>query len=263
VTELSALKYLLMQKIKWLCHHTPTKLFSKTADEFQKHLSDLTNNKYEIEIVKSPESKPIDELKHGRAHMSQITSNQLGKYGATDFYALILPYLFSSTGHAERVLSGEIGDKLLTHLHERTGICGLAFGWMEITQRFDNRMSFPRWYPSGWWNQIMTAGFKEHNPIMNDMTDLFMSNILNTADTKHSTYLTTIVANNEFIETLPDQDKEHFTEAARRTASTQQKSDTWPGDNIEKLRKPWEPLYEKYRNFFTFDIIDQIKKHPH
>ena len=251
-----------MQKIKWLCYHTPTKLFHQTADEFQKHLNDLTNNKYEIEIVKSPESEPIDELKHGRVHMSQIYSNQLGEYGATDFYALVLPYLFSSTGHADRVLGGEIGDKLLTHLHERTGIYGLAFGWMEITQRFDNRMSFPRYYPSGWWNQIMTASVKEHNPIMNDMTDLVMSNILNTADTKHSTYLTTIVANNEFIETLPAQDKANFTEAARRTVSTQQKNDTWPTGCIEKLRKPWEPLYEKYRNFFTFDIIDQIKKHP-
>jgi len=250
-----------MQKIKWLSYHPPTQLFSKTAENFQRHLNDLASNKYEIEILFKDDCDPIQELKHGRVHMSQIYSNLLGKYGATDLYALILPYLFESLSHANMVLGGEVGKKLLDHLYLRTGIHGLSFNWMEITKKFYKKISFPRFYPSAWWGDIKNPRMKEHNPIMNDMTDLVMSNILNTANGKHSTYLTTIVANNEFMNTLDQQEQAHFIEAARRTSKISEQDKRYNQRELEKLREAWAPLYEKYDDFFSFDVVGQIKKY--
>jgi TRAP-type C4-dicarboxylate transport system substrate-binding protein len=263
VAEFSTLKYSAMQKIKWLSYHPPTQLFSKTAEDFQKHLNDLTSNKYEIEILPMDNCDPVQELTHGRVHMSQIYSNLLGKYGATDLYALILPYLFQSVSHADRVLRGEVGEKLLHHLYLRTGIRGLSFNWMEITKKFYSRISFPRFYPNAWWGDINNPRMKEHNPIMNDMTDLVMSNILNTANGKHSTYLTTIVANNQFMDTLSEQDQQHFIEAARRTSKVSEQTENYSDEELEKLREAWAPLYKKYSDFFSFDVVGQIKNHTH
>ena len=39
------------QKIKWLLFHEPIELFVRTAKDFQKHLNELTNNKFELEIM--------------------------------------------------------------------------------------------------------------------------------------------------------------------------------------------------------------------
>ena len=35
---------------------------------------------------------------------------------------------------------------------------------------------------------------------------------------------------------------------------------TWSDDEIAKLKTIWSPLYDKYKNFFSFDILDKIKK---
>ena len=39
------------QKIKWLLFHEPAELFIRTAEDFQRHLDELTNNKFQIEIL--------------------------------------------------------------------------------------------------------------------------------------------------------------------------------------------------------------------
>ena len=31
-------------------------------------------------------------------------------------------------------------------------------------------------------------------------------------------------------------------------------------NEIEKLKNLWAPLYKQYENFFSFDILDKIKK---
>ena len=83
---------------------------------------------------------------------------------------------------------------------------------------------------------------------------------MNVADASHSTYLTTIVCNAEFMHSLSKHDKENFLEAARRTSTINQITESLSKHEIEKLREPWAPLYEKYMNYFSFDIIDEIKK---
>ena len=103
------------------------------------------------------------------------------------------------------------------------------------------------------------------------------------SDTKHSMYLTAILLNDEFMSSLSAEEKEHFYKAglkAARTERTQSVADaeeiktseskqkelgieeviTWSEDEIEKLKNLWAPLYKQYENFFSFDILDKIKK---
>ena len=125
------------QKIKWLLFHEPADLFIRTAEDFQKHLDTLTNNKYEIEILTLTDYQnkyldglicdPFLELKEGRVQCSQLFSDILGDYDATDFYALSMPYLFKDHDHASRVFEGEIGKSLFEHLYEKTQVRGLSF----------------------------------------------------------------------------------------------------------------------------------------
>jgi len=305
-------------KIKWLLYHEPVELFIRTAKDFQKHLDQLTNNKYQLEILTWDEytekyldgmiCEPFTELKEGRVQITQIYSNVVGQFDAFDFYALSMPYLFENHEHAKRVFEGEVGKQLFDHLYQRTGVRGLAYTYsggyrctasttpLRTIEDFANK-TFKR----------------ETNPILADMIDLCkakkVSNmsshlddeaeILETtypryhadasksqtyvADTKHSMYLTTILCNDEFMSSLSDEDRAHFYEAALRAsrvervqsvldaeeikASKEKQNELgikevimWSDEEIEKLKNLWSPLYKRYENFFSFDILNKIKK---
>jgi TRAP-type C4-dicarboxylate transport system substrate-binding protein len=308
------------QKIKWLLFHEPIELFVRTAKDFQKHLNELTNNKFELEIMTWDDysekyldgtiCEPITELKKGNVQITQVFSDAAGKVNATDFYALGMPYLFESHDHATRVFEGEIGKKLFEHLYEKSGVRGLAYtysGGYRCTASTT---------PIRKVEDFANKTFKrENNPIMADMIDLVkakkvsnlpsnkekieLSEIAQTtypryhvdatksqryvADTKHSMFLTTILCNDEFMNSLSEQDKEHFYEAALRASRIERKQSVadaeeiktitarqknlgieevveWSDEEIAKLKQIWAPLYKKYEKFFTFDILNKIKK---
>ena len=297
------------QKIKWLLFHEPVELFIRTAEDFQRHLDKLTNNKYEIEILTLSEYQdkyldgvvcdPFQELKEGRVQVSQIYSDIIGDFDATDFYALSMPYLFKSHEHAARVFEGPIGKQLFAH--------GLAYTYSggyrctASTTPIRNVEDF--------------AGktfHRETNPILSNMIDLIKAEKVTNlhkpevksemrqttypryvadcteaqkyvADTKHSMYLTAILLNDDFMNSLSTEDKDHFYSAALKASRTERaqsvadaeeiktskvKQDelgikeviTWSDSEIEKLQSIWSPLYEKYQDSFSFDILDQIKK---
>ena len=303
------------QKIKWLLFHEPVELFIRTAKDFQLHLDELTNNKYEIEILTVADYQekhldgmicdPFTELKEGRVQVSQIYADTFEH--ATDFYALSMPYLFESHEHAARVFEGDVGKKLFAHLYEKTGVRGLAYtysGGYRCTASntpIRNVEDF-----SG------KSFLRSTNPILASMIDLLkakkVSNIISekvqadiiqttypryhadasssqryVADTRHSMYLTTILLNDHFMSSLSTEDKAHFYEAALRASrkervqsvadgekiknSKETQNDlgieeviTWSDDEVAKLKTLFSPLYKKYENFFSFDVLNQIKK---
>jgi len=304
-------------KIKWLLFHEPVELFLRTAQDFQKHLDELTNNKFEIEILTWNDyqekyldgmlCEPFTELKEGRVEITQLYSNVVGQFDATDFYALSMPYLFEDHNHASRVFEGPIGKQLFDHLYQRSRVRGLAYtysGGYRCTASTTPIRSI---------NDFANRRFKrETNPILADMIDMVKAKkvtnlpsvdeeveLLETTypryhvdttksqkyvtDTKHSMYLTTILMNDEFYNSLSKEDKEHFYEAALRASRVERvrsvedaeliKSNkdkqkslgieeliTWPDSEIEKLKSTWAPLYDKYKNFFSFDILNKIRK---
>lgn len=308
------------QKIKWLLFHEPVELFIRTAKDFQKHLDVLTNNKYEIEILTLSEYQdkyldgiicdPFTELKEGRVQVSQIYANIIGSFNSSDFYALSMPFLFENHDHASRVFEGEVGKQLFAHLHERTGVRGLAYTYsggyrctasttpIREIKDFANK-TFRRETNPILASMIDLANAKKVSNISEDGESILDSEILETtypryhadtsnlqkyvSDTKHSMYLTAILLNDEFMSSLSAEDKDSFYKAglkAARTERVQSVADaeeiktskvkqeelgiaeviTWSDDEIEKLKNLWAPLYKQYENFFSFDILDKIKK---
>jgi TRAP-type C4-dicarboxylate transport system substrate-binding protein len=308
------------QKIKWLLFHEPAELFIRTAEDFQKHLDTLTNNKYEIEILTLTDYQnkyldglicdPFLELKEGRVQCSQLFSDILGDYDATDFYALSMPYLFKDHDHASRVFEGEIGKSLFEHLYEKTQVRGLSFTYsggyrctasttpIRSIEDFAGK-TYSRWRNPVHADMIDMVGAKKVDRLTDSETDWDKVNVTQTtypryhadahrsqkyvADTKHSMYVTSILLNDSFWNSLSEQDQAHFTQAgflAARKERAQSVADaeeiktseskqeklgieeviTWPEEEISKLKTLWSPLYEKYKNFFGNDILDKIKK---
>ena len=308
------------QKIKWLLFHEPAELFIRTAKDFQKHLDTLTNNKYEIEILTLAEYQdkyydglicdPFTELKEGRVQVSQIFSDILGDFDATDFYALSMPYLFKSHDHASRVFEGDIGKELFEHLYQKTKVRGLSYTYsggyrctasdtpVRSIKDFAGKTYFRGRNPVHA-DMIDIVGAKKVTSLTNADLDWEKVNMTQTtypryhadthksqkyvADTKHSMYLTTILLNDDFWNSLTTEDQSHMKTAglyASRTERTKSVADaeeiktskdkqkelgikeviTWSDEEIEKLSKLWSPLYKKYNNFFGKDILNRIKK---
>ena len=238
------------QKIKWLLFHEPAELFIRTAEDFQKHLDTLTNNKYEIEILTLTDYQnkyldglicdPFLELKEGRVQCSQLFSDILGDYDATDFYALSMPYLFKDHDHASRVFEGEIGKSLFEHLYEKTQVRGLSFTYsggyrctasttpIRSIEDFAGK-TYSRWRNPVHADMIDMVGAKKVDRLTDSETDWDKVNVTQTtypryhadahrsqkyvADTKHSMYVTSILLNDSFWNSLSEQDQAHFTQA--------------------------------------------------
>ena len=306
-------------KIKWLLFHEPVELFIRTAEDFQRHLDQLTNSKYEIEILTLGQYQdkyldgiicdPFIELKEGRVQISQIYANIIGSFNAPDFYALSMPYLFDNHEHAARVFEGEIGEKLFDHLYEKTNVHGLAYTYSGGYRCTASNT------PLNTVEDFAGKTFKrDTNPILANMIDLVNAKKVSNlsaftgtdeadvcqstypryhadctkaqkyvSDTKHSMYLTAILLNDEFMNSLSAEDKAHFYEAALKASRTERAQSvadaeeiktskikqeelgieeviTWSDDEIAKLKTIWSPLYDKYQNSFSFDILDKIKK---
>ena len=92
-----------------------------------------------------------------------------------------------------------------------------------------------------------------------------------------------ILLNDEFMNSLSAEDKAHFYEAALRASRTEREKSVadgeeiknskekqkelgihevimWSDDEVAKLRTLLLPLYKQYENFFSFDVLNQIKK---
>jgi TRAP-type C4-dicarboxylate transport system substrate-binding protein len=304
--------------IKWLLYHEPVELFIRTAEDFQRHLDQLTNNKYNIEIltVQDYQDKyldgiicdPFTELKEGRVQVSQIYANSLGHFNASDFWALSMPFLFKNHEHATRVFEGEIGKKLFEHLYERTGVRGLAYTYSGGYKCCASTT------PINTVEDFANKTFKRRpSPVFADMVKLLKANVVSNlwshkkeeseiiettypryhadatdkqkyvADTGHSMYLTTILLSDQFMSTLSQEDKRHFYESALRASRVEREQSIadaekiktseskqeelgiakvipWNEQELTKLKNICEPLYKKYENFFSFDILDRIKK---
>jgi TRAP-type C4-dicarboxylate transport system substrate-binding protein len=238
------------QKIKWLLFHEPAELFIRTAEDFQKHLDKLTNNKYEIEILTLAEYQdkyydglicdPFTELKEGRVQVSQIFSDNIGDFDATDFYALSMPYLFKDHNHASRVFEGDIGKDLFEHLYQKTKVRGLSYTYsggyrctasstpIRAIEDFAGK-TYSRWRNPVHADMIDMVGAKKVCNLTDTEIDLDKVNVTQTtypryvadalksqkyvADTKHSMYVTSILMNDSFWTSLSAEDKEHFTKA--------------------------------------------------
>eukprot|EP00494_Astrolonche_serrata_P023154 UN23412 len=69
----------------------------------------------------------LDLMEAGEIEMSQMYTSTLGRKHNRDMWALDMPFLFRDHAHASRVLEGDIGQKLMNDMSEKTNVQGLAF----------------------------------------------------------------------------------------------------------------------------------------
>lgn len=128
-------------KIRWVIAHEPLSLFFRAAKDFERYLNEAQSvEKVEIEIMTLTEYSQkynngvvvtkhdlLDLMEEGRLEMSQMYTTWLAEYYDHNFLVYELPYLFRDHDHAYRVLEGEIGEKLLADLTNKSNVRGLAY----------------------------------------------------------------------------------------------------------------------------------------
>lgn len=229
-------------KIKWLLFHEPAELFIRTAEHFTSEINRLSDNRFDIEILKLEDYEnkynngehcnPLAELRENRVQMSQLYTNALATTDASDFFALGLPFLFRDHDHCARVLEGEIGDELMAHLHDRLELRGLSFTYsggykcmavdrsITAVEQFENLSATHK--PGPVFREMFKAlGMKSSNDASVTQTTLPRYHVETTPsqkhviDTEHSMYLTTILANDNTWDSISLEDQMHFRKAAK------------------------------------------------
>lgn len=312
------------QKVRWLLYHEPVDLFLRTANSFAKEIRELTNGRIDIEVYTPTEYcdkfhngqllDPVALIKSGEIQMSQTQVCFMGTWGAEDFFALEMPFLFTDHDHATRVLEGEIGSKLLNDLAEKTPVRGLAFtysgGYRCIASRTPviSAEDFKGLEMSVKSNPIfadMARAFGceilpaiehewDHNVVIRDGADLVQTTLPRyqtevdndvhqyVLNSRHSMYLTSIIINDAFWNSLSINDQQAMRQAALNSARLERQWTVNDANAIEnnrseqeklgikqlielsdeetnKLKKSVDPLYEKYRNIFTPGLVDKIR----
>lgn len=247
-------------KIKWLLFHEPAELFIRTAEHFQEEINRLSENRFEIEILKLEDYNdkynggkhcdPLAELKAGRVHMSQLYTNALAMTDAHDFFVLGLPFLFRDHDHCARVLEGEIGQELMGHLHDKLQLKGLSFTYSggykcmaadkAITSVDQLKGLTANHKPSPAFTEMFKAlGMESSDDANVTQTTLPRYHVETTPsqkyviDTGHSMYLTTIMMNDGMWEGLSVADQINFMEAAKICARAERAKSVADAEHIK------------------------------
>lgn len=251
------------QTIKWLLFHEPAELFIRTAEHFESEINRLTGDQYKIEILKLEDYNekynngqacdPITELKEGRVHMSQLYSNALAHRDAYNFFALGLPFLFRDHDHCARVLEGEIGDELMSHLHETVQVKGLSFTYsggykcMAADRRIKSVEDFTNLSTMYQASPVFTEMFKALGMKTADkqsdanlaQTTLPRYHVETTAsqkhviNTEHSMYLTSILMNDDMWNNMSVDHQLKFKEAAKTCARAERAKSVADAEEIK------------------------------
>ena len=241
-------------KINWVLAHEPARVFLRAANEFKKKIEKESNGEITVNIVDSSAyskgavsaEKSFELVKTGQVQMSQLYTNYLGYYDQ-QMRILDLPFLFKSHAHASKVLDGEIGQTILAGL-DKTKVRGLAFtysGGFRIIPTANAPLSTVESFKgkkigySGY-SPIARAYLKEigAEPIdtkdaeINDKgtgegfetTYARLAGIPNVKmkylnETEHTLFLTSIVINSEFLQSLPENYRNLVQATAKKVAA--------------------------------------------
>ena len=265
---------------------------------------------------------PMALINSGEVQMSQLYVAKLGEARVSDFYALELPFLFKNHDHAARVLEGDIGRTLLGKtLPEKSAIRGLAFTYSggyrvmasskQIKTAEDlkgltigiktNPIFADMADAFGCGHESIPEALGTHEDEIAELKTLASkvdtiqttlprysietnSEIHNhVTNTQHSLYLTTIVINDAFWNSLSIEDQMIINQAALNSA---RKERSWSIEDArkisedkneqeklgiksyhelsteesKKLEQSVEGLYKKYDKFFSTGLIESILK---
>lgn len=124
--------------IRWVIAHEPVRLFYRSAKDFESSLNKIlaesnSDEQISVEVMTPSEYSMkynngvmitkhdlLDLMDQGRVEMTQMYTTWMAEKYAPELLAFEMPFMFNDHDHATRVLEGEIGEKLLGKIQERS-----------------------------------------------------------------------------------------------------------------------------------------------
>jgi TRAP-type C4-dicarboxylate transport system substrate-binding protein len=250
-------------------------------------------------------------LQNNSVQIAQMQTTSLARQFNKNMHILDMPYLFNTHDQASDILDSEIGENLLNNFEKQSNLKGLAFtysGGFRLLPINKSVASFDEILGSSIrsgmshiaQDTIKSLGFEpvpteidetseavksgkaiggEHvaQRLFPDNCDEWIKTII---DTKHSLFLTSIVVNLDWWNSLDKDIQEIFKDAASEAAKNERELSIQDGlksienfknrgvnyielsnDEINSLKKLVQPVYEKYFNdeYFDSHLLKQIK----
>jgi len=244
----------------------------------------------------------------GRIEMSQSYVSDLGRYNK-DMLALELPYLFKNHDHARKVLEGQVGDQLLAGL-SKGNLKGLAFTYsggyrilpatkaVKKVEDFKGLRIRTSYNPVAM-DTLRSLGAEPVPMSLNDVPQAFKAGKIDAAestyvrfyamkqnqpgtvlnDTQHSLFLTSIILNKTFWNSLTPAEQDLVREAAQVAARTERQESIddvavtrgrcekegiqvvdFPESEKAKIRQATAPLLLKYEKRFSPGLISKLQE---
>lgn len=251
----------------------------------------------------------LDLINSGKIEMSHIYTTWLADYNK-DLHALDLPFLFEGHEHADRVLEGEIGTELLAGVSDNSNVRALSFtysgGYRIVPAKTAIRTveDFAGLNLRTSRSPVAVETFKVMgaNPIshveLEEMNQAADDGVIDSGestyvrifplgqdkafdivnDTKHSLFLTSIIANEEFFNSFDAETKAILQTAALNTARAERKESVADIPNIvaecaeknipviemsavetDKFKAMTKSVYEKFDSYFTEGLVRRIQ----
>lgn len=248
-------------------------------------------------------------LQDGDVQIAQVLTSSLAAKFNPQMHVLDMPYLFRDHQHAADVLEGDIGHKLLNQFSPESKIKGLAFTYsggfrlLPLSKKvFDLSDIAGQKIRSGLAPQAVdTIAALGAEPVAADLEDasrLVQSGevvgaeyvaqrifpdgcdqwIESVVETNHSLFLTSIIVNIDWWNSLPKSVQEIFSVAAKESAKIEREMSIKDGqdslkklqesgvpvvklaqDQMTDLRNKAETVYKKYADFFEPGLVDNIR----
>ena len=288
-----------------------SKLKESTNDAFEVEIFTPTEYKRQFNSY-DKKSGPMVELDEGNIEMSQMHITELAVWHSPEFYALEMPFIFRDHDHAQRVLEGQIGRTMLDNLEHESPAKGLAFtysgGFRCVASESEvntlagfkgakfatavNPVTIDTIEALGaipevfnikdFARQLKEEGNEANaleTTIPRYLAQFQTTNKKFLLNTKHSLFLTSIIAGKQFWNTLDESTQDKFKEAVQYASRLERKWSVQEAEEFAekldhsdigvtysdlsqeetaKFKKLVEPLYDKYRDFFYPGLIDGI-----
>lgn len=288
------------------------KLVNRYKDIVNVEIEILTNSEYN---KKYNPDEPVDRhnlwklLQDGTVQITQMQTTSLSRQFNKQMHVLDMPFLFDTHDQVQTVLEGKVGQYLLNNFDNSSRLKGLAFtysggfrlmpfagsvvsldelvgesirsGMSPIAQETIKAFGFTpvpteidKVTDAINGNQVVGA---EHvaQRLFPDQCETWVNTIINT---KHSIFLTSIVVNVDWWNSLDQQVQDIFASCAVEAARNERALSIQDGQEsidklisngvnfidldevaTQKLRKCADSVYEKFNDFFEAGLIDKIK----
>ena len=250
-------------------------------------------------------------LQDNTVQIAQMQTTSLARQANPEMHVLDMPYLFRDHDHAAEILEGEIGQQLLNQFDASSKIKGLAYtysggfrlmpltgsvttlgelagekirsGMSPIAQDTMRAFGFdPVPTEIDEVSDAVVSGQArgaEHvaQRLLPDQCDSWIDTII---DTQHSLFLTSIVVNVDWWNSLDNETREIFSSAAFEAARNERALSLVDGetslkkladdgvtiihldsDEMTELQRRAESVYTKYQSHFAPGLIDSIRRH--